>query len=303
MTLPRQVIAGRVLFITRRCTQRQFLLRPDEVVEQIYLYCLAEAARRYRITVYGWVAMSNHQHLIVRDNRGNLPAFLAHFNRLTARALNDHWGRWENLWSSEQPNVVWLVEPQDAFEKLIYVLMNPVNADLVERVTDWPGAISLSQNLDGQPLTVKRPTNYFREDGTMPAAVTLQVERLPGFEHLAADEWAKLLRSRLDEEENAAREARGRAHRTVLGREAVLRCKCTDRPDTVAPRQGLRPTTACGDDTLRMRVLGVLKAFRVAYYAAMAVWLGGDKATWFPPGTYKMSLLGAKVVRPEGVFG
>ena len=37
-------------------------------VEQIYLYCLGEAAQRYEITIHGFIAMSNHQHILVRDN-------------------------------------------------------------------------------------------------------------------------------------------------------------------------------------------------------------------------------------------
>ncbi|AKV01830.1 hypothetical protein AKJ09_08493 [Labilithrix luteola] len=269
-----------------------FLLRPDKQVEQIYLYCLAEAARRFGITVYGWVAMSNHQHLLVRDNRGNLPAFLAHFNKLTAKALNDHWGRWENLWSSEQTNVVWIVDPQDAFEKLIYVLANPVTADLVDRISDWPGAISLRQNLSGEPITIVRPA-FFREDGPMPAEVTLRVERLPGFEHLSVTEWESTLRSRLEGEEAAARKIRFREGRTVLGRKAVLDAACTDRPETVAPRRRLRPHLACSNAQLRRAALCVLQLFRTTYRTAMELWLSGDKATWFPPGTYKMALLGA----------
>jgi len=47
---PRPVTPGDVLFLTRRCTQRQFLLRPDAKAVQIYLYCLAEAATRFDIT-------------------------------------------------------------------------------------------------------------------------------------------------------------------------------------------------------------------------------------------------------------
>src|ERR1700759_3787741 len=46
MSLPRQVIPGRFYMITRRCTQRQFLLRPDEQTNNAFLYCLAEAAQR-----------------------------------------------------------------------------------------------------------------------------------------------------------------------------------------------------------------------------------------------------------------
>ena len=88
MTQPRQIVADRTYLMSRRCTQRQFLLRPVKAVEQIYLYCLAEAAERFDITLHAWVAMSNHQHVIFRDNRANYPAFLAHLNKMLAKALN-----------------------------------------------------------------------------------------------------------------------------------------------------------------------------------------------------------------------
>jgi len=60
MTLPREVIAGRFYMVTRRCTQRLFLLRPDEATNNAFLYCLAEAAQRFDIDVLLPCAMSNH---------------------------------------------------------------------------------------------------------------------------------------------------------------------------------------------------------------------------------------------------
>src|SRR4051812_13308318 len=119
--------------MTRRCTQRQFLMRPEPKVDQIFRYCLGEAVGRDRVTLHAFVAMSNHQHLIVRDNEGNFPAFLAHLNKMIAKALNAHWGRCENLWATEQPNAVHLVDADARFEKLVYVLANPVADFLVER--------------------------------------------------------------------------------------------------------------------------------------------------------------------------
>src|ERR1700754_2564742 len=111
MTIARQVIANRTYLISRRCTQRQFLLRPEESVEQIYLYCLGEAANRYDITLHAFIAMSNLQHIVVRDNHANFPEFLAHFHKMIAKAMNALRGRWENFWATEQPNAVYLVEP------------------------------------------------------------------------------------------------------------------------------------------------------------------------------------------------
>jgi putative transposase len=46
MPLPREVLPGRTYMITRRCTQRQFLLRPDSATNNAFMYCLAVATQR-----------------------------------------------------------------------------------------------------------------------------------------------------------------------------------------------------------------------------------------------------------------
>ncbi len=63
MTIARPVFPGRFLFITRRCTQRQFLLRPDDETNQNFTYCLAEAAKHTEMEVVLPQMMSNHQHV------------------------------------------------------------------------------------------------------------------------------------------------------------------------------------------------------------------------------------------------
>jgi hypothetical protein len=157
VTAPRQILPGRTYQITRRATQRQYLLRPDEKTNQIILYCLAEAALRFGIEIHVWVAMSNHYHVVLFDMYGCLPAFLRHLNQMCAKALNARWSRSENLWSTEQPSAVHLVEDSDVLDKSVYSLVNPVAADLVERVADWPGVSSWSAHLDGKPIVIKRP--------------------------------------------------------------------------------------------------------------------------------------------------
>ena len=97
MSLPRPVIAGETLMITRRCTQRQFLLRPSSAVNGIIGYCLAAAAERYGLRLHAFCAMSNHLHIVATDVLGNAPEFCRWFFEFTAKCLNVHWGRWENL--------------------------------------------------------------------------------------------------------------------------------------------------------------------------------------------------------------
>lgn len=288
MTLARQVVAGPTYLISRRCTQQQFLLRPDRQVEQIYLYCLGEAASRYDVRLHGFIAMSNHQHLVVRDNHGNFPEFLAHFHKMVAKAMNAQLDRCENFWATEQPNVVRLVDAPDRLAKLVYVLANPVNDHLVERASDWPGASSLALHLSGRTKTIKRPRGFFRKDGNMPAEVTLRIERPEGFESLTDAEWtAKLADAVRDEEERARRDRRARGGR-VLGRKAVLRAAPTDQPKTVAPRGKLRPTVACRHKGHRFRAIDDLAVFRAKRRAALLRWLAGEVDVVFPHGTYRV---------------
>ena len=293
MTAPRQVIAGLTYLMTRRCTQRQFLLRPEPKVEQIFRYCLGEAVGRYRMTLHAFVAMSNHQHLIVRDNEGNFPAFLAHLNKMIAKALNAHWGRSENLWATEQPNAVHLVDAEARFEKLVYVLANPVADFLVERVADWPGASSFALHLSGRTEIVKRPVGFFRDEGPMPPQVTIQLERIDGFNHLSAAEWSTMVAGAVRVEEDRAREARLQKKIRVLGRKAVLRAAPTDRPATIEPPRGLRPSVACRDPVRRAHALRTLIGFRAEHRAAMRRRMTGDAAVEFPSGTYRARLFGA----------
>jgi len=294
MTQPRQVIPGRTYLISRRCTQRQHLLRPDRHVEQIYLYCLGEAVARYDVTLHGFVAMSHHQHLVVRDNHGNFPAFLAHFHKMVAKAVNAYRGRWENLWATEQPNAVYLVEADDRFDKLIYLLSNPVADHLVERLVDWPGASSFGQHVRGEARKVSRPRGFFREHGPMPAEVTLRLEPLDGFEHLAPAEWAAKIVAAVRAAEAKAKAARARSGMRVLGRKAVLRTEPSSSPRTDEPRRGLRPHIASRNPERRASELGALLAFRIAYRNARRRWTGGAPRTLFPPGTYQLAALGVR---------
>src|SRR5215471_5225773 len=49
--LPRQVLPRQFYLVTRRCAQRQFLLRPDAATNNAFLYCLIVAALRSEIDV------------------------------------------------------------------------------------------------------------------------------------------------------------------------------------------------------------------------------------------------------------
>jgi len=294
VTAPRPIVPGTTYIIARRCTQRQFLLRPDEETTQIYEYCLAEAVERYQMVLVGWIAMGNHHHPVVHDPSGVLPAFLAHLHKMLAKALNHRWRRWENFFAAEQVCITKCVDVSDVLDKLVYALVNPVKANLVEKACLWPGASSISF-LNGREKTIERPKRFFRDGGPMPERVVLRAEPPPEWTG-SREEWAAAVRERVARCEAAAREDRERTGKRIMGRKAVQLVEPQGRPSTLESRRNLRPFIACKNKQRRIQALGELRAFRRAYRRARDAFITGMRDVLFPAGTYFMRLLGARCV-------
>ena len=281
--LPRQILPGKFWMITRRCTQRQFLLRPDDETNQNFLYVLALAAQRYDIDVILPSVEANHHHLPVLDRRGRVAEFYEYLHKLVAKAQNALRGRSENLWSSEPVSLVELVDTADVIDKVVYAATNPVKDGLVERVHHWPGVNGLSDLLNQRVLTIRRPKHFFSTDGSMPETVELRYVIPP--ELGDADEVRRVLRERVAavEREHAVKRLKTGAH--VLGRRAILRQSWRDSPTSQARRPTLRPRVAARDRETRKAILRRYCDFLVAYREARACWLQGLHAI-FPAGTY-----------------
>jgi len=283
MTLPREIIPGRFYMVTRRCTQRQLLLRPDSVTNNAFLYCLAEAAQRFEIDVVLPCAMSNRHHTVVFDRHGRLPAFTEHFHKLLAKCVNAARGRWENVWSSEQVCVVRLVEPADVLRKVVYAATNPVKDHLVERAHQWPGVNGLTALLTQRAVHIMRPRHFFRPGGTMPEAVTLQLVLPPELGDPAL--FRAALRREVAAAEVAAAAERTRAGTQVLGRRAILRQSWRAGPCRRERRRQLRPQIAARSVWSRIEALLRNRAFLAAYREARRQWVVGTVIP-FPQGTY-----------------
>jgi REP element-mobilizing transposase RayT len=283
--------------VTRRCTQRQFLLRPDRETNNAFIYCLAVAAQRNDVDILDFVQMSNHLHDAIYDRHGNAPAFYEHFHKLLAKCVNAQRGRWENFFNSAPVSVVRLETREDVINKLVYVATNPVKDDLVERVEDWPGASGYCALMNGEPLHATRPKHFFAKTGTMPAEVTLHLVIPPELgdrEILLAEVRERVAAVEADE---ALR--RARTGKRVLGRYAILRQSWRDSPTSREPRRGLRPTIAARNLWARLEAIQRKREFTAAYRKARAALLAGTPIP-FPYGTYALRrFMGIAVAAPE----
>ena len=120
---------GHLHFITFSCYRRQPKLDPSIRTE--FERVLERMRRRYEMTVFGYVVMPEHVHLLVSEPDEKLLS--AAIKAMKLAVAHHHGGRfWENryydlnVWSDEK-----------AVEKLRYMHRNPVKRGLVTRPEDW----------------------------------------------------------------------------------------------------------------------------------------------------------------------
>jgi putative transposase len=283
VTAPRPVFPGQFLIIQRRCVQRQFLLRPDDETNNAFTYLLAEAAQRFDIDVVLSQMMSNHHHTAIYDRDGRHVEFRAHFHKLMAKTQNALRGRWENMWSTEEPCVIEVVEAEDLMNQLVYIATNPVNDALVDKVHHWPGPKFVDSLIRGRPMKATRPRHFFREDGPMPEELELRLGLPDHFEGKAS--FLDELERRIVEVEERLERERTRTGRRIVGRRSILRQSWRDSPNSREPRRNLRPRVAARDRLVRIATLERNKEWQVEYRTARLLWLAGLEVE-FPDGTY-----------------
>ncbi len=283
MSLPREVVPGATYMITRSTTQREFLLKPSALTNQIFLYCLAVAAERTGVLVHAVCVLSNHYHAIVTDPWGRLPEFYGWLHEFVGKHINASYGRWENCWSTEPTSCVRLHDAAAVLDKVAYTIVNPVAAGLVSHHTQWPGVLLYRPGC----TRIERPEGFFRANGPTPPQVTLEL--VPPPIGVADADVVDVIERCV-----AAREAQHRATarkqgRRFLGRAVVLAQRHTGRPNTREPRRKLSPRVASRNKWARIEALQRSKAFVAAYRDAWRHWCAGVRHVVFPAGTYLMA--------------
>jgi REP element-mobilizing transposase RayT len=299
MTAPRHVVAGSTYLVTRRCSQRQFLLRPAKATTQVVGYLLAVAAERYSVEVHAYCVMSNHVHLVVSDPEARLPAFSQFFDSLVARAMNSLLGRWEHFWAPSSYSAVALEGPREVIDKVAYVLANPVAAGLVKQGRQWPGLWSGPAQMGGEAQEYQRPARFFRTTGAtaLPEEARLGLKVPAGF--TSREQFQRAVREALEGREASAAVELAAGGRGFLGARRVLAQSPLGRPAAPEPRRGLNPRVACRDKWRRIQALGRLVGFLEAYRRALQAWRGGAREVLFPAGTYLMRVVhGAACAAP-----
>ena len=299
MNRPRQLFARQTYMVTRRTTQRMFLLLDSPMVRQAFLYCLAIAARCFGVEIHAFVVMSNHYHIILSETEPEilLPRFMWRLNLYIARVLNRFYEREENFWCPGSYSAVRLITEQDVVDKIVYTITNPVAARLVERPEEWIGLVTLPGDLGTRRYAAERPEMGFSRRSPLPECTAFFLTIPPALRHLSLEEYQERIRdaveAKLEEIHAEVRADDG----SFMGVERLRQQRPTDRPASRPQRGGLNPTIACRDKWRRIEVLQALREFYVAYKEAWEAWKRNDPIP-FPEGTYLMRVRYHQPVQP-----
>jgi len=288
----RMLNALEIFFVTVRCFQRRYLLRPSAETNEVLGGVLSRAVRLHGVELFSFSVVSNHIHLVVRAPRGNLPRFmqylLTNISKKVGRLVRWRGSFWERRYSAEP-----ILDDTALLERVRYVLSHGVKEGLVRRCRDWPGLSCLPLMQDGRPRSF-RWFNWTRRTSGNSRRVTRA---------LLDDRWAEPEELRLTPLPNVALQSREavrrflqgavkaieeqgfRQYRRVLGRLGVLR----QRPHEMPGPSKHKPRPPCHTSIPEM-----LEAFRERYRAfveafrkASIRWRTGDPTAAFPEAAIK----------------
>ena len=293
MTLPRQFLPNTTYFITRRTTQREFLLKPTKQTTQIFLYCIAIAAEKTGIRLHSVCVMSNHYHACLSDPHMKVAEFYGWLHKYVSKAINCSLGRRENLWSTDKTSAIPLESPEDVLDKTAYTLCNPVSARLIAKAERWKGVWLYKQS---HAQTIRRPEVYFQSDGDMPEEVELKIYQPPSHQSMTSYDYERLVAHEISTREQEIVTEMQAAGQSFMGMDAVMKQSHSDKPKTRELRRKLNPKFAALNKWLRISAIKRYKQFVADYMQARELFRSGNRDVVFPLGTYALRIrLGVKV--------
>ncbi|MEO6421222.1 MAG: transposase [Candidatus Nitrotoga sp.] len=151
MTRPlRLEYSGALYHVTSRGDRREDIYL-DDVDREEWLQVLGHVCSRYNWVVHTYCLMTNHYHFLVETVDGNLSKGMRQLNGLYTQRFNSRHGLSGHLYQGRYKAI--LIQKENYLLELSrYVVLNPLRADMVKKLEDWPWSSYLATiNVVGKP--------------------------------------------------------------------------------------------------------------------------------------------------------
>lgn len=287
-------------FLTTRSRNSELWFVNNKSLEEAILCFTAKYRTRYGVKLYALAIEGNHVQGPALFPNANRADFMRDLNSSIARAIPRYCpsyrgGRfWGRRYSSE-----FLPGAEDIEEYFFYTVLQPIKDGLVDKISQYPGYNCFHDAIWGIKRKYKavrwkeyRDARRFNKSTKLSdytEIVTLEYERIPGYEHLTQSEYAKMMLEKYEARRKAILEERFKNGRSSLGRQALLKIKPGALP---------KNTKRSDKNSHRPRILSVCHERRAIFKAwyfhiyfeykeASRRYRAGDSKTPFPPGTFK----------------
>jgi REP element-mobilizing transposase RayT len=287
---------GQYYLVTTRCHQSRFFLRPDRELNDAVLEWLARAQRHFpRLRILAICVMSNHLHLVVRDEQGDLASWASYFLGHLARAVNrirERSGACFARRYSAEP----ILDDEALLECLVYVATNPVKAGLCKRVREWPGVVLFAEEERTQEIPVafvdREACRLARgRAGSRGEASGKDAEfhvrcrlTIGPFARPGTRRDGEGLRTAIEARERDLAEKRRRARRKTMTRKQVLAQRWHAAPRR--PKRSPRPLCHASDSNLRKKFRRGFDEFVSLFREASELLRSGKENASFPDWCY-----------------
>jgi putative transposase len=139
--VPRSSLPDGLFHVSSRGVADRDAIFRDDTDRRAFLVLLRDSVCKHDWTCHAFCLMGTHYHLVVDTLRVNLPRGLHRLNWLYALHFNDRYGLFGHVFADRFSARV--IESEDyLYDACAYVMLNPVNAGLCDRVEDWPWSYS-----------------------------------------------------------------------------------------------------------------------------------------------------------------
>lgn len=274
MRRQRRLPPGAWWSIVVRCARREFRLRPDkERVEAVGFFLSKALSACPGIKLVAFTQMSNHLHIVLRDDDSELSTLMCLFKGALARHLN-----WLDRTSGQvferRFTATEILDRAAVLDQVAYAVTNPVKDGLVPSLKVWPGIIAWVGNKEDQSFGSWKHSRSAR--GWYELSINRNVLS-PAELHWLRREVARRLRGFVMKHRR----------RGFLGCARVLRQSVFDSP---APLKG-RPMPTCHASSLEDWWCYIVewRLFREAYRRASEAFRAGNWSVAFPDYSFRPS--------------
>jgi REP element-mobilizing transposase RayT len=139
--VPRTALPDGYFHVAARGVAERGRIFRDNDDRETFLALLRSVVRRHGWTCHAYCLMGTHYHLVVEAPRQLLSSGLQRLNWRYAMYFNARHGLFGHLFADRFSTRV-IESEQYLFEACAYVLLNPVKAELCDRVEQWPWSYS-----------------------------------------------------------------------------------------------------------------------------------------------------------------